>query len=138
VKHLPKVFAVDHDSAVLDAIATFLTGYGYDVRCYSSAKEFLAQHHPTEVGCVLVDLSMRDMGGSEMLRHLQDTGSLLSVIITTGLFQSTKSSSPDDIGLLRQETPYKLATLLRMVEDGVAGSIRRRAERKRGKGSNRQ
>ena len=57
MKPLPKVFVVDDDPAVLSSIEALLTAQSYDVKCFASAEEFIAQHHPTHVGCVVIDLS---------------------------------------------------------------------------------
>ena len=73
MKPLPKVFVVDDDPAVLSSIEAHLTAQSYDVQCFASAEEFIAQHHPTHVGCVVIDLSAPGMGGSELIRHLHET-----------------------------------------------------------------
>jgi FixJ family two-component response regulator len=132
VKHLPKVFIVDDEAAVLKALEAVLTPHGYDVIYFNSAEEFIAQHHPTEVGCVLIDLLMPGMGGSEVLRHLQDSGSLLSVIIISGLIDPRAFESRENAWVSMLEKPYEMSTLLTMIQDGIAGSFRRRAERHRG------
>jgi FixJ family two-component response regulator len=129
VKHLPKVFVVDDDAAVLKSLEGVLAPHGYEVIYFGSAEEFIAQHHPTEVGCVLIDLLMPGMGGSEVLRHLQDSGSLLSVIIISGLIDPVAFESRENAGVSMLEKPYEMSTLLTMIQDGIAGSFRRRAER---------
>jgi FixJ family two-component response regulator len=131
VKHLPKVFIVDDETAVLKSLDAVLSPHGYEVAYFRSAQEFLAQHHPTQVGCVLIDLLMPGMGGSEVLRHLQDSGSLLSVIIISGLIDPRAFESRETAWITMLEKPYELSTLLTMIEDGIAGSFRRRAERHR-------
>lgn len=133
MKRSRKVFVVDDDSAVLMSLQAILTGQGYAVECFTSAEEFLAQHHPTQVGCVLVDLLMPGMGGGELLRRLRESGSLLSVVIVTGLFDVASFDVQEDHSELLLEKPYEVSTLLTMVEDGIAGSVRRRAKQARGK-----
>jgi FixJ family two-component response regulator len=131
VKHLPKVFVVDDEAAALKFLGAVLAPHGYDVIYFTSAEEFIAQHHPTQVGCVLVDLLMPGMGGSEVLRHLQDSGSLLSVIIISGLIDPGAYESRENAWVSLLEKPYEISTLLTMIADGIAGSLRRRAERYR-------
>jgi FixJ family two-component response regulator len=129
VKHLPKVFIVDDEAAVLKSLEAVLTPRGYDVSYFRSADEFIAQHHPTQVGCVLIDLLMPGLAGGEVLRHLQDSGSLLSVIIISGLIEPGAFASRENAGMSMLEKPYEMSTLLTMIQDGIAGSFRRRAER---------
>jgi FixJ family two-component response regulator len=131
VKHLPKVFVVDDESEALRFLGAVIAPHGYEVGYFKSAQEFIAQHHPTQVGCVLVDLLMPGMGGTEVLRHLQDSGSLLSVIIISGLIDPGAFESRGNAWVSMLEKPYELSTLLTMIQDGIAGSFRRRAERHR-------
>jgi FixJ family two-component response regulator len=131
VKHLPKVFLIDDDSNLLKPLEDTLARQGYDVRYFSSALEFMAQHHPTQVGCVLIDMLMPGMSGSDVLRFLQESRSLLSVVIISGLIDPIAfGEQSKSVALL--EKPFELSTLLTMIEDGIAGSFRRRAERRRG------
>jgi len=84
VKHLPKVFVIDDEPTMLASLEALFTAEGYAVRCFSSAEGFYAQHHRTEVGCLVVDLMIPGMGGGELLRRLQESGSVLSVVVITG------------------------------------------------------
>jgi FixJ family two-component response regulator len=74
---------------------------------------------------------MPGLGGSEVLRHLQDSGSLLSVIIISGLIDPRAFENRENAWISMLEKPYEVSTLLAMIEDGIAGSFRRRAERHR-------
>jgi CheY-like chemotaxis protein len=132
VKHLPKIFVVDDDPAVMKVIEAILTPQGYDVRSFKSVEEFLAHHHPTQVGCVLVDLIMLGTSGSELLQSLHETGSLLSVVIYSGLIAPPEFDDPGLLSASLLEMQYEAATLVTMVADGVAGSFRRRGDRHRG------
>jgi two-component system response regulator TtrR len=124
VKHTAKVFVIDNDPAVLASLEAILAAAGYDVRCFTSAQDFLAQYHPTQVGCLLVDLKVP---GSELLQRLDEAGSLLSVVIISGLVDSARQpDKPPAIPILIK--PFEASTLLTMVEDAIAGSVRRRAK----------
>jgi FixJ family two-component response regulator len=131
VKHLPKIFVVDDDPAVMKSIEAILAPPGYDVKYFRTADEFLAHHHPTQVGCVLVDLMMLGMSGVELLQCLQETGSFLSVVIFSGLVEPLEVDDPASVLARLVDKPYETATLRMMVADAVSGSFRRRAERHR-------
>jgi FixJ family two-component response regulator len=128
VKRSRKVFVVDDDLAVLDSLKAVLNANGYSVECFSSAEHFLDYHHPTQVGCVLVDLLMRGMGGSELLRRLREAGSLLSVVVVMGLFDKESLDVQESASVVLLESPYEPLTQLTMVEDGIAASMRRRGK----------
>lgn len=113
----------------------------------SPARHLESQRHPTQVGCVLVDLSASDAGSSQLLKRLQEAGSLLSIVIISGLVDSALLDEDRQavgtllVKVLGEEStasvpllikPYEVSTLLQMVEDGIAGSVHRRAKRLRG------
>jgi two-component system response regulator TtrR len=124
VKHTAKVFVIDNDPAVLASLEAILADAGYDVRCFSSTQDFLVHYHPSQVGCLLVDLKVP---GSELLERLQEAGSLLSVVIISGLVDSARQTGKAPaIPILIK--PFEASTLLTMVEDAIAGSVRRRAK----------
>jgi len=131
VKHQPKVYVIDDDLAVLQSLQALLIAHGYEVHCFTDAEQFKAQYHPTQVGCVLIDLLIPGLGGSEILKFLQKTGSLLSVVVTSGPIETDAFQEEHDESFLLLEKPYEVSTLLTMIADGVAGSFRRRAERHR-------
>jgi FixJ family two-component response regulator len=130
VKLPPTVFIIDDDPAVANSLSSVLIAHGYTVECFTSANEFIEEQDPKRVGCVLVDLLAQRKNGSELLIWLHESGSLLSLVIISGL-------EPDD--LTRQESttipfvdkPHKVSALLTMVGDGVAGSLSRHAVRDR-------
>lgn len=132
MKHPAKVFVVDDDDAVLTSVEAVLNAQGYSAKCFKSAEEFLAQHHPTEVGCVLIDLLMPGMSGGDLLKRLQESGSLLSVIVISGLMESVTPSDFANANVTVLEKPYEVSTLIKMVEDCIAGSVRRRGKNLRG------
>ena len=125
MKPLPKVFVVDDDPAVLSSIEALLTAQSYDVKCFASAEEFIAQLHPTHVGCVVIDLSAPGMGGSELIRHLHETHSLLSVVIISGLIDSAIYHRHEKEPVPILVKPYEVWILLTMIEDAIAGSLKR-------------
>jgi FixJ family two-component response regulator len=131
VKHLAKVFVVDDDSAILLSVEALLVAQGYTVKCFTSAEEFLAQHHPTQVGCVPIDLWLPGMGGSELLRRLQESRSLLSVIIISGLIDSAALEECEKASVPILAKPYNEQTFLRLIEEGILDSVQRRAEQLR-------
>ena len=125
MKPLPKVFVVDDDRTVLSSIEGLLTAQSYDVRCFPSAEEFIAQHNPKQVGCIIVDLSSPDVGGAELISHLHETRSLLSVVIVSGLIDSAKPHRHEKEPVPILVNAYEVWILLTMVEDAIAGSLKR-------------
>lgn len=130
MKQPPTVFIIDDDPAVTTSLSKVLTAHGYTVRCFASAKEFIAEQAPTQVGCILVDLLAQKESGSELLIWLHESGSLLSLVIVTGLEPADLiRHEPATVPFV--EKPYEVSALLTMVADGVAGSLSRHAVRDR-------
>jgi len=126
VNQVPKVFVIDVDSAVSSSIESLLAAQSYEVLCFDSAEEFIAQHHPTHLGCVVIDLSVPDTNGSELIRHLHETQSLLSVVIVSGLIDSAVRHSREKFALPILAKAYESWTFLTMIEDAIAGSLKRK------------
>lgn len=80
----PRVFVVDDQPAILKALSRLLASAGYAVRAYSSARDFLDSGDAATPGCVVLDLSMPDMGGMALQQELAQRGSCLPVIFLTG------------------------------------------------------
>jgi two-component system, LuxR family, response regulator FixJ len=125
VKQLPKVFVVADNPAVLSSIEALLTAQSYDVECFTSAHKFIAQNLPTQVGCLVIDFSTLGIGGSELIRHLHDTCSLLSVVIISGLIDATVVYRHEKGQVPLLATPFEVWILTRMIEDAIAGSLKR-------------
>jgi FixJ family two-component response regulator len=125
VKQLPKVFVIDDEPAVLGSIEALLTAQSYDVDCFASAHEFIAQNDSSQVGCLVVDFSTLGIGGSELIRHLHETRSLLSVVVISGLIEATVLYRQEKGQVPILAKPYEVWTLIRMIEDAIAGSLRR-------------
>jgi len=130
VKQPPTVFIIDDDPAVANSLSTVLKAHGYMVECFTSAKEFIAEQDPTQVGCVLVDLLAQKKRSSELLIWLHESGSLLSLVIISGL-DAAELIRHEKAAVAFVEKPYEVSALLTMVADGVAGSLSRHAVRDR-------
>ena len=65
-----RVFIIDDDQGILDALNRFLRTAGYETKAYSSPQAFLEEHDPSMPGCVVLDLSMPRMNGLAVQREL--------------------------------------------------------------------
>jgi FixJ family two-component response regulator len=78
------VYLVDDDAGVRKALSRLLRARGYDVRPYSSSREFLEQHDPAAAGCAVLDVAMPDLDGLGLQQALTAGGSHRPVIFITG------------------------------------------------------
>jgi two-component system response regulator FixJ len=78
------VHLVDDDEAVRDSLKTLLESYGLDVRCYSSALEFLANAGAWEPGCLVLDLHLPVVSGLDLVTMMRQRQIWLPVVFITG------------------------------------------------------
>jgi FixJ family two-component response regulator len=74
---------VDDDPSVLKALARLLSARAFQIRTYTSAREFLGVLSDGLPECLIVDLQMPDMTGLELQRHLTRNGIRIPTIVIT-------------------------------------------------------
>ena len=82
------VYVVDDEEAVRDSLRWLLEGQGFRVTAYDSAERFLAALPPgasgTAPGCLIADVRMPGMSGTELHDELIRRGIDLPLIFITG------------------------------------------------------
>ena len=78
------VCVVDDDEAVRDSTQMLLGIYGYQVRAYAGARDFLAEFDAVHTGCLILDIHMPEMTGVELLALLRARGITTPAIIVSG------------------------------------------------------
>jgi signal transduction histidine kinase len=115
-----EVLIVDDESHVLDVVSRMLRNAGYATQTAASGPKALALLiEQPRIGVVILDLKMPEMDGLETLRRLADIRSDLRVIITSGCSGADEAVAKDPrvIGFIPK--PYVLATLVKMVQEGL-------------------
>src|SRR6478736_305432 len=79
-----RVFIIDDDQGILDALNRFLRTAGYETKAYSSPQAFLDEHDPSMPDCVVLDLSMPRMNGLAVQRELVTRGIERPIIFLSG------------------------------------------------------
>jgi two-component system response regulator DctR len=77
-------FIVDDDEAIRDSLGWLLQSRGVPTLCYESAEAFLAAWTPTLSGCILLDIRLVGLRGTELFERLLERGCTLPVIFLTG------------------------------------------------------
>src|SRR5271169_3776900 len=80
----PSVLVVDDDDAVRFPIAGFLSRNGFDVTEAGSVKAAVEAFRKAQPDAALVDFSLPDGDGLELLSQLKDLDPLVPVILLTG------------------------------------------------------
>ena len=68
--NLPLISVVDDDESVRESLPDLLREFGFDVRAFSSAEEFLDSGHVNQTKCLILDIAMPGMTGPELQKEL--------------------------------------------------------------------
>jgi len=77
------VSVVDDDESVRESLPDLLGEFGYSVRAFSSAEEFLASDSVSQTRCLILDFSMPGMNGLELQRELKLRGQDIPIVFIT-------------------------------------------------------
>jgi FixJ family two-component response regulator len=66
----PLVSIVDDDESVRESLPDLLQEFGFSVRAFSSAEEFLTSDFLDETRCLLLDIAMPGMSGPNLQQEL--------------------------------------------------------------------
>ena len=75
---------VDDDEAIRDSLSWLLQSRGVANLTYPSAEDFLEAWTPALSGCLLLDIRMQGMSGTELFEQLLERGNRMPVIFLTG------------------------------------------------------
>ncbi len=118
-----KVFVVDDDHHVLASVDALLRGRGYSVECFTNGLTFLERVDLDQVGCVISDLQMPEMHGTELQKRLVQANSPLSLIIVTGYADVPSTVKVMETGAVTLlEKPYDTQSLTSAIVRALAQS----------------
>lgn len=119
----PIVSVIDDDVSVLNGLARLCRAWGYSVRPFTSAQQFLEhlRAEGDEIGCVVLDVHLPGMSGLELQASLALTHLDVPIVFVTGAGDETmRSRALADGAVAFLEKPFDLAELLRAVQDAVS------------------
>jgi FixJ family two-component response regulator len=79
------VFIVDDSPEVLKSLSRVISAAEYPVRGFESAERFLAEHHESARGCLLLDICLPGLNGIELQRKLLGCSRTLPIVFLTGM-----------------------------------------------------
>lgn len=79
------VYVVDDDTAVRRGVERLLRASGYACRAFDSAEAFLAAKlDPSQIACLVLDIRMPEMSGTELQTLLPRTAHDVPIVFVTG------------------------------------------------------
>lgn len=79
----PLVSVVDDDESVREALPDLIRIFGFDVRAFSSAAEFLNSDSVKNTDCLVLDVAMPGMSGPELQEELVRRGERIPIVFIT-------------------------------------------------------
>lgn len=125
------VYIVDDDVHVLGAIRRLIEEVNLPVQGFTDARSFLDAYSPDVCACLVLDVRLPGMSGTDLQRELQERDIRIPIIFITGhgdvpmAVEALKAGAVDFI-----EKPYRSQQLLDAVQKALAvDESRRRAQR---------
>lgn len=79
----PLVSVVDDDESVRESLPDLLKMFGFDVRAFSSATEFLQSEWVAKTECLILDIAMPGMSGPDLQVELLRRGQEIPIVFIT-------------------------------------------------------
>jgi FixJ family two-component response regulator len=80
----PKVFVIDDDPSIREALEALFRSVGLPARTFASTQEFLNNVLPGAPGCLVLDLRMPGLSGLDFQRDLNSRHVEIPIIFVTG------------------------------------------------------
>jgi FixJ family two-component response regulator len=86
------VSIVDDDQFFRESMRRLMRSLGYTVEAFRSAADFLASHRLVETACLIADVQMPGMTGTDLHRRLIDVGHAIPTILVTAYVDDVDQS----------------------------------------------
>ena len=80
----PTVFIIDDDASIRKSLSRLLRSADYTVETFPSAEEFLRREHFDGIGCLLLDVQMPGLSGTDLQEELSRAAYSMPIIFITG------------------------------------------------------
>jgi len=122
----PVVHVVDDDEGVRDSLAMLFKSVRLEAFTYPDAASFLDGFDPTRPSCVVCDIRMPGMSGTQLQARLKECGTQVPIIFITG-----HGDVPLAVTAMREgavdflEKPFNDELLLQRVQEALEADARR-------------
>src|SRR5580693_7754674 len=79
-----KVYVVDDDVSVREALSSLIRSAGLSVRTFASASELLGRLEQEQPGCLVLDIQLPDISGFDLQQRLATDDIQIPIIFLTG------------------------------------------------------
>jgi len=93
------VIHADNSGFFRKVVKAFLAGLGIDSDGFESGEDVLNEIGNRKVSCVITGLELSDMTGEELIRQLQFSGHLMTIIAVTGSGNESRKQVLEELGV---------------------------------------
>lgn len=111
---MSRLLLVDDDPDILDILADYLCSVGYDVVAVGTGAEVERALCNQQFSGAVVDWSLPDLPGPDLLRLFRERAPQCPVLVTTGHVREVVPTEAPVFGIVRK--PYSLRALALRVE----------------------
>jgi two-component system, LuxR family, response regulator FixJ len=111
-----KIFVVDDDEAVRDAIKALLEMHGLDVADFGSTTEFMRGYAKPAQGCLILDQHLPQRSGLDFLASAEGRKLGIPVILITGQGDENIKRRAEQAGAAYLEKPLRRKNLIDTLE----------------------
>ncbi|WP_113251553.1 response regulator [Rhizobium sp. CNPSo 3968] len=116
----PEISIVDDEATVRQAIGNLLRSFGFNVKSYASAEEFLSATDAASSACILADVRMGGMSGIDLFNLLRSRDIQTPVIfLTASSYDLVRAQVGPDVPLLQK--PFDGEKLVSMINEAAPG-----------------
>lgn len=112
-----KIFIIDDDEAILEALKIFLEDFGYSIKTNSSTDKLLKKIADFRPNLILLDLLLADKDGLQVAKKIRETNSIKEtpiIIMTAHPSISKRAQSANINGYI--EKPFDVKALVGLIE----------------------
>jgi FixJ family two-component response regulator len=113
----PTIFVIDDDAVVRDSLRALLETRQFRVEEFRSATDFLSRRDHHASACLVLDVHMPDMSGTELLRRLRAAGDRIPTVLITGRRDQLAEAEAKALGVVAfLDKPIAHQVLFRAIE----------------------
>jgi two-component system, LuxR family, response regulator FixJ len=114
------ICVVDDDESVAHSLKSLLETFGFEVSCYSSGAEFLADTRRRIASCLVLDQHMPGLNGLDVVDHLQKEGVRVPTILISGRLDTNIRERASSLGVTSViEKPFAADRLVNLIRSAL-------------------
>ncbi len=116
----PLISVVDDDESVRESLPDLIREFGFSANAFSSAEEFLQSENLAQTRCLILDISMPGMSGTDLQKELKLRRQEIPIVFITAHVEETDRPRLLELGAIDcLFKPFSEADLLRAVNEAL-------------------